>query len=201
MRRTQATPAADGSDSGSDGGSSGGGCFSAMNTVEVQGKGTVSMEDLKIGDYVFDGSDYTQVFSFGHKDVDAKFEFVQIHTEGSNKPLELTFNHMLYLDNKAVTAATVSVGDKLGSKSVTKIETVQRTGVFAPITYSGKIEVSDIKASSYVALMDHVVEQHSLVHMFYAPHRVACAIDFSICETKPTRTDSPPCPTLAFSST
>lgn len=176
--------AEDGSDSGGDSGG-GNGCFSALNSVEVQGKGIVSMDSLEIGDYVRDGKEgeFSRVLSFGHLDRDIEYDFVQIHTEGSKTPLELTYNHMVFLANKAVAAADVSVGDMLGDEKVTDITSVKSKGLYAPVTYSGAIVVNGIKSSCYVAMMDHVpASQHHMVHMFFSIQRAACSINFSWCE-------------------
>jgi hypothetical protein len=162
-------------------------CFSALNTVTVQGKGPVSMDSLQIGDYVLAGKDgeYSRVYSFAHLDREMESEFVQLHTEGAKAPLELTYNHMVFVDNKAVPAEAVKVGDVLGDKKVVDITTVKRVGVFAPVTSSGDIVVSDIRASCYVAIMDHVVlSQHHLIHMFFSFQRAACSINFSLCENE-----------------
>lgn len=180
--------ASDGSDSGADTGG-GSGCFSALNTVEVQGKGMVFMDDLKIGDYVksCDGKegDFSRVYSFAHLDRNIEYDFVQIHTEESKTPLELTYNHMVFLANKAVPVAEVSVGDMLGDKKVTKITASKSKGLYAPITYSGSIVVNNIKSSSYVALMDNVpVSQHHMTHMFFSLQRAACSINFDWCESE-----------------
>lgn len=172
----------DGSDSGGDDGG-GSGCFSALNSVDVQGKGTISMDSLQIGDYVHDGKDYSRVFGFAHLDRDVEYDFVQIHTEGSKTPLELTYNHMVFLANKAVPAADVTVGDMLGESKVTEIKNVKSTGLYAPITYSGAIAVNGIKASSYVALMDNCpLDQHAMTHMFFGVQRAICTVNFSFCE-------------------
>jgi Hint module len=179
----------DGGDAGGDteGGGSGSGCFSAVNTVTVQGKGSVSMDALQIGDYVLSGKhgEFSRVYSFAHLDRDVEYDFVQIHTEGAKAPLELTFNHMVFVDNKAVPAEAIQVGDVLGDKKVVDITSVKRAGVFAPITVSGEIVVNDIRASCYVAIMDHVLlSQHHLTHMFFSFQRAACSVNFALCENE-----------------
>jgi hypothetical protein len=183
--------ASDGSDSGGDTGGGSSECFSAVTTVEVQGKGTLSMDSLKIGDYVRAGKDgdFSRVFSFGHLDTDLVGDFLQIYSEGKDQPIEITPNHMIFVDNKPVKAETVKIGDMLDEAKVTKISSIKRSGVFAPITESGEINVSGVRASSYVAFVDGVVvDQHALVHMFFAPQRVLCGINFAWCENE-TYTD------------
>jgi len=186
----------DGSTGGGDGDGTGPGgdgsdiCFSAFDTVEAQGKGMISMDSLEIGDYVRSGKDFSQVFSFAHLDLDAEANFLQIHTEGSVAPLEITDKHMLFRNDKAVSAKEVSVGDMLGDNKVTKITSVKRTGLYAPITYDGSIVVNGIKSSCYVQFLDHVpADQHQfLEHMFFSLQRVACSVNFGWCEAE-TYTD------------
>ena len=186
----------DGSTGGGDGDGTGPGgdgsdiCFSAFDTVEAQGKGMISMDSLEIGDYVRSGKDFSQVFSFAHLDLDREANFLQIHTEGSVAPLEITDNHMLFRNDKAVSAKEVSVGDMLGDNKVTKITSVKRTGLYAPITYDGSIVVNGIKSSCYVQFLDHVpADQHQVLeHMFFSLQRVACSVNFGWCEAE-TYTD------------
>lgn len=73
-----------------------GGCFSSTNTVNTLGKGTVTINLLQIGDYVHVGQgQYSQVYSFSHIDHEAETDFLEIQTNGSNVPLELTPDHLV----------------------------------------------------------------------------------------------------------
>ena len=146
----------------------------------------ISMDSLEIGDYVRSGKDFSRVFSFAHLELDTESNFLQIHTEGSVAPLEITDNHMLFRNDKAVSAKEVSVGDMLGDNKVTKITSVKRTGLYAPITYDGSIVVNGIKSSCYVQFLDHVpADQHQfLEHMFFSLQRVACSVNFGWCEAE-----------------
>ena len=75
---------------GSTGGKTGKSCFSTANSVEVEGKGLIAMDALKIGDYARAGKDeFSRVYSFIHRDRDAEAEFLQIHAEGLKTPLEV----------------------------------------------------------------------------------------------------------------
>jgi len=182
--------AAGGGDGDGDGAGDGAaGCFSALNSVEVQGKGMISIDSLEIGDYVRSGKDFSRVFSFGHLERDVEYDFLQIHTEGSPAPLELTKNHMVFSNDKAVRAEKVSVGDMLGDHKVTDIISTKSTGLYAPITYDGSIVVNGIKSSCYVEMLDHVpADQHQFVHMFFSLQRAACSVNFGWCEAE-TYTD------------
>jgi len=168
------------------------GCFSKFTTVGVQGKGIIQMDELEIGDFVrVDKDKFSQVYSFAHRDGAHETDFLQIFAESdltkpTEAPIEMTPRHMLFVNGNVVRADSVKVGDMLNdSKTVTDIKSVKRAGVFAPFTRSGVIMVNGIKASTYVALMDHVpFNQHYLTHMFLAPQRLLCGIDFSWCENE-----------------
>lgn len=191
----------DGKESGGNTGSSGNiwgegsGCFSAANTVEVRGKGHISMDSLRIGDYIRAGNgQFSQVYSFGHLDRDAEAEFLQIYYTDSlleERTIEVTLAHMLFVSGKTVRASQVKVGDMLDETSakVTEIKTVKRRGVYAPVTMSGDLVVSGALASSYVALLDHAtIDQHAAAHAIFTPLRLICSFKFDICKNE-TYTD------------
>jgi phosphate transport system substrate-binding protein len=162
-----------------------GGCFSGLNTVEVKGKGIISMSALKIGDNVkVDSEHYSRVYSFGHFDRDNEAEYLQIFTKASH-PLEVTDDHMIMKGNAAVRAGDVKVGDILSSGPVNKIETVKRQGTYAPATEAGKIAVSGVKASSYVSILNiEGTAQHYAYQAGLAPLRLLCKLDFSNCSSE-----------------
>jgi hypothetical protein len=160
-------------------------CFSRFNDVEVQGQGMISMDAIKVGDYVRTGTDFSRVFSLAHLDHDVEADFLQIYADGLQKPLEITGMHMLFSSGKAVRADEVSVGDMLGDSKVSEIKSVKRMGVYAPVTESGDIVVNGIRASSYFAFLDQVpFNQHVMSHFFFAPHRMMCSFDFKLCENE-----------------
>jgi len=167
-------------------GESGTPCFSAFNNVEVQGKGFVSMDSVMVGDHVrASNDDFSRVFSLAHLDHDLETDFLQIYSEGLSKPLEITAMHMVFSSGKAVRADEVSVGDMLDNNKVTEIKSVKRTGVYAPVTESGEIVVSGVRASSYPSFMDNIpFDQHKLVHFFLGPRRLMCSYDFGVCENE-----------------
>ena len=173
-------------------------CFSSNNTVEVLGKGLATMDSINIGDSVLVGSGnkFARVYSFGHYAKNVLAEYVQIRTDISAPPLELTKDHMVFVQegyfSKSVPASSVNVGDKLivangdAVAEVRKIERVTRRGAFAPFTKTGTIVVSDVLASNYVwSLMDESpVSMQWMAHAFNAPHRMVCALSFEICENE-----------------
>lgn len=158
-------------------------CFSSKMTVDVEGKGVMAIDKLRIGDKVKNAVGvYDRVYSFGHRSGSIISDFLQLLPS----KLELTADHMVLLDNgKAVPAAAIIVGDKLfHGKVVTGIRQVQRKGVYAPFTSSGTIAVNGVAASSYVAFQgtsDLMIGRYStgisyqwIAHTFEAPHRLWC---------------------------
>ena len=161
-------------------------CFSHVNTVEVQGQGHVSMDSLKIGDFVRAGKNkFSRVYSFLHLDRDVEAEYLQIHAEGLKAPLEVSPEHMVFVKSTPVRASQVKVGDMLGENKVSEIKTVKRRGVYAPVTESGDIVVSGVLASSYAAVHSYTpINQHTEAHAFFAVRRLVCAFNFGICENE-----------------
>lgn len=174
-------------------------CFSGLNKVEVQGKGSLFMKDLKIGDVVRGAHGrFDRVYSFGHYQPNAKFVYLQIHSEGLSKPLEISEDHLLFVNNITAPASTVKIGDKLrlgmgrGAAKVVKINYVARIGAFAPFTVSGTIMVNGFAASTYVSLQKDSnvlvigkfktgLTWHWLAHVFEAPHRLFCKLRMDLC--------------------
>jgi hypothetical protein len=133
-------------------------CFSAVATVFVPGKGVVAMQDLQVGDKVLSANNRFQtVFTFTHMDRIKPSVFLQIYTESSETPLELSGKHMLFIQGKAnpIPALLLKVGDAVaganGPRVVTKIGSVVREGFYAPHTTDGTIMVDGILASAYTS--------------------------------------------------
>lgn len=171
-------------------------CFSESATVQVQTKNhmitEVAMKDLKLGDRVQTSSGFQPVYSFGHHDLDSSTDFLRIHTK-KNTPLEITKDHLVFLQDQdtPVPAVSIKVGDRLHNNNkegavVTKIGSVHKQGLYAPLTASGTVIVDGILASSYITLQEdatfvHVsqgvqtwISQQQFVHWLLAPHRLLC---------------------------
>jgi hypothetical protein len=168
-------------------------CFSGYNSIFVVGKGFVSMEELQVGDFVMtsnDGYKVSRVLSFLHKDPEKEVEYLQIYTTNplSVAPLEVTQDHYVFKgQHDIVEAQNIKVGDILGTMedvTVTEIRTIKRRGLYAPLTESGDIWVSGVRASSYVAVTDRMSSKiQALVwHSVLAPIRLGCTSDFSLCK-------------------
>lgn len=137
-------------------------CFSGNMTVELEDKSTIPLSQVQIGDKVkVAPGKYEPIYAFGHKDAEAINHFLHITTNGNNKPLEISNDHMVFMDNgRSVPASMVKLGDKLVATSgdvveVTTIRSVNSKGLYAPFTYSGTIHVNGIQASAYVSLQEN----------------------------------------------
>lgn len=176
-------------------------CFSSINTVHVQSKGTVAMKDLKIGDLVEDvAGNMVRVYSFGHYESTAKAHYLQIHATGLERPLEISRDHLVFLAamSQPIPSSLIRVGDKLRlekdrAAEVTKVKEVEREGVYAPFTTSGTILVSGVASSNYVTLQIESpvlllgkyttnLSMHWLAHVFQAPHRFVCEWNMEFCD-------------------
>jgi hypothetical protein len=177
-------------------------CYSDANTVQVKDKGVVAIKDLQIGDLV-ESSDgkIVNVYSFGHYQRNVKANYLQVHAQGLLQPLEISKDHLVFVNGTAMPASLVSIGDLLdlgpgrGAAKVTNIKVVTRSGAYAPFTTSGTIMVSGVLASSYVTLQQNssvlmigsfktIFSMHWLAHLFQTPHRLACSWRLVNCTTE-----------------
>ncbi|CAB9504310.1 expressed unknown protein [Seminavis robusta] len=180
-------------------------CFSEQATVHVEqpGQGQVQlsakMTDLKIGDMILTAKNRFQpIYAFAHNDATTETEFLQIHTTSGKKPLEVTGQHLVYLQGKdsPVTAKSIKVGDSLmeagqeqgGPAVVAKIETVQRHGIYAPLTQDGTLVVDGFASSCYISLQPNgdpqtmelqghstsMMSHHCVAHMLMTLPRLVC---------------------------
>lgn len=165
-------------------------CFSEESSVQVFGSGSMSIKDLQIGDRIFNGETYEPVYAFGHLNADDSADFVQIKTALGNT-LEATGAHLVFVDGKsdAVRADAVQVGDALQGATVTEISSVNRKGLYAPLTPSGKLVVDGVTASNYVALEsmenDAIFQGnlHAFAHVGISPFRLLCTkVSSKMCE-------------------
>ena len=142
------------------------------------------MSSIQVGDFVRDiqGS-FTRVYGFHHKDAGMVAEYIQIFFKDSNRPLEISAFHMVIGMAGPIAASKVAVGDILGDQKVTLIKTVQRRGVYSPLTETGDLMVSGIPASNYVDTIGLLPAalQASLAHSLLASRRLFCQWDFDDC--------------------
>mmetsp|Transcript_20998 Transcript_20998/g.30254 ORF Transcript_20998/g.30254 Transcript_20998/m.30254 type:complete len:630 (+) Transcript_20998:39-1928(+) len=165
-------------------GPSGGGfCFPGDAMVQIQNGEFKQMASLEIGDKVLveDGK-FSEVYSFAHRNEDAITEYLQF-----NEQLELTADHMLFVDGNYAPASTVKLGSVMKDANdndiiVTSIATIHKPGAYGPFTMSGKIVVNGILASCYLGFHNSgSIKVASFVdftwqwldHTFNFPHRFA----------------------------
>ena len=170
-------------------------CFSGNMEVDVLGKGKVAMKALQVGDFVKNGNDkaYEQVYAFGHHVPKKHTQFVQLHTSLGTPPLEMTGEHMVFVEGKInpIRADSIKVGDILQAQDntavVEKIQLFTREGIYNPLTSSGTIQVNGITTSNYISFQkennEYVVLQggiqtplshHDFAHHAMAPFRFYC---------------------------
>jgi hypothetical protein len=165
------------------------GCFSSSSSVQVKGRGSIKMQDLRVGDLVQVGDNiYEPIYSFGHHGPGIKTEMLQIKTD--NLSLRLTHDHIVITSaHGPIPAALVKVGDHVvvppGTAIVREITSVNEEGLYAPFTPSGKLVVDGILVSAYVALEPTegvrlfggrwgLLSHHWLSHIVETPHRLVC---------------------------
>jgi hypothetical protein len=164
-------------------------CFSALNTVNVKNKGIIWMRDLKVGDMVQTSkkeNSFSRVLSFMHMDHDMEVDYVQIYMEDNDSPLEISHDHFLVNNGNrdVVLPSDVHIGDLLSGNRVTRIQSVRRKGLYAPVTENGTILVSGIPASCYVNFLGSLSPNLQVFaqHAALAPLRLLCRSRFSICK-------------------
>lgn len=177
-------------------GSSSAGCFPQNALLNVLGKGPTAMKDLVVGvDKVFTGDVYETVYAMGHLDETFVANFVEIQTKTT--ALRATEDHLIALllpDEESgkykrfVPAKSLKVGHALSAGNITSIRLVQDTGLYAPMTASGTLEVNGIQTSCYVSMQQgfpeyfelaanrrmNALSQHMLSHFGMSPVRWLC---------------------------
>jgi Hint module/Trypsin len=196
------------------GGGGGGVCFPGDATVNVQGRGEVTMEQLQIGDMVqVAGGNFEAVYSFCKKNADTIVDYLHIYTADLNKPLVISPNHLVYVvvvsskgsaPPTAVEGRTVRVGDSLVMADGTLTKVVQlaqgdKRGFYAPYTSSGTIIVNQLQASVYASTVTgplsspgrttssspiRLFQQQDLYWLSQAHHRLLCQISWTTCQNE-----------------
>jgi hypothetical protein len=177
-------------------------CFSKNTLIEVKGKGNVTMNSLRIGDYVRVGSGhYSQVYAFGHYHESLSLTYSQVTAIGLDPPLEISSEHMVYIKDNQGTIRLIAAGDlKVGDVLVKDlvhsvlpnefviqaIVSVERMGVYAPFTFAGDIAVNGIVASNYLTLVGLPNNLPTWLHAWMshtatAPRRVYCHYNMDWC--------------------
>eukprot|EP00929_Paragymnodinium_shiwhaense_P093279 TRINITY_DN53424_c0_g1_i1.p1 TRINITY_DN53424_c0_g1~~TRINITY_DN53424_c0_g1_i1.p1 ORF type:complete len:339 (-),score=49.60 TRINITY_DN53424_c0_g1_i1:641-1657(-) len=137
----------------------GGGCFSMSVQTDVQGRGSVALRDVHVGDMVATVDGYAEVVAWMHYDTDVRdAEAILIVFQGGQ--LEVTPDHFVFVNREkygklAVPARLVRLGDSvyIGQNSsearVTEVVPTTMHGYMLPLTTSGHLLVNGMSASCY----------------------------------------------------
>lgn len=151
-------------------------CFPEEATVQVRGRGDISMADVNTGDYVLTKDAYEPVLGFLHVLGARSTKYVVItHSVGM---LRASANHLVFLaDGSDKPAAEIQVGDVVlsaeGASSVLSVrQEASDSGMYAPLTASGTLLVDGTLASSYAAPAVSLKLPHGAAHAVFFPLRV-----------------------------
>lgn len=130
------------------------------------------MHSLRVNDRVVVGKDlngkhFSTVFAFTHSSRRARSVFVKIST-ASNRTIWLSEGHYIYVNNIAVRAGKVAVGDLLhdvdvGLTKVKSVDLVKGNGLYSPQTYHGNVVVNGIVATTYTEAVGEMLSGHALL--------------------------------------
>jgi len=159
------------------------GCFSAEDTVTLEGGAVIKYSDIKIGDRVLsakaDGTlFFDKVFRITHFSHTESGYFHRIVTS-RGKVLELTGNHFIQAgaSGDLIDAGRLKVGDtvyvvdngalKARADTITAITSVIRDGVYNVHTLSSSIVVNGVLASHYTTETAWSPATRSLAPVWY----------------------------------
>lgn len=176
-------------------------CFSSHTTVRIMGKGNIQMNEIEVGDKVLTSKgNYETIYAIDHRHPNKLANFIQIFHSVSEEPLELTKKHMLFVEGNPnpIPAKNIKVGDQVltldGASTVRKVSTINRKGVFNPLTSDGTIFAGGILSSTYSAYFSddewievagqRVTTHHHFFDMALKPYRYMCnGISLEFCKT------------------
>ncbi|VDI34015.1 desert hedgehog [Mytilus galloprovincialis] len=180
-------------------------CFHEGSLVKLNNGNMKRIKDLRVGDKVLilyskENLVEDEVIAWLHRLRTGQFTFLKImHDFGE---IILTPDHILFVgeDRNPQHASTVRPGDKLSflkkashdSKTVSvatvlSIQTVNGTGVYAPLTYNGRLLVDNVDVSCYRTLNPpqimgrDLMSSHDLAHVAFPPMRISfkCGLDIN----------------------
>ncbi|XP_071162766.1 uncharacterized protein [Mytilus edulis] len=180
------------------------GCFPEDSLVMLHNQKKKLMKDLSVGDKILTATwDYGQliqdeVITWLHHVRNDQFVFLQIvHDNGK---ITLTPEHIMFVGKNRYPkhASNLKPGDHLyfitndnasqtaTMSTVLSIRKVKGRGIYAPLTYSGRLLVDNIDVSCYCTLNPlkavgrEIISSHTLAHAGFLPLRIAFNIGMNI---------------------
>eukprot|EP00929_Paragymnodinium_shiwhaense_P100014 TRINITY_DN619_c0_g1_i7.p1 TRINITY_DN619_c0_g1~~TRINITY_DN619_c0_g1_i7.p1 ORF type:complete len:371 (-),score=53.16 TRINITY_DN619_c0_g1_i7:17-1129(-) len=163
-------------------------CFPGYASVTVKRGGRTRLEDVLLGDEVLvehadDTLSYEPVLDFIHATRQAEADYLVVQHEHGELPVSA--NHIMFFseaehaDRFDKPAARASAGDVLalpGHKVTSQVLSVRKetstTGMFAPLTPSGRLVVDNVAASAYAVGALHASVAHASAHAGFFLTRV-----------------------------
>lgn len=134
------------------------------------------MHSLTIGSKIVGANGQLDtVTNFIHRDENIKSTFLRLQTPRG--ALELSPNHLLFARNgsstQSVLARDVRIGTTLlhrdGEAMVTSIDAFTDDGAYAPMTWSGELEVNGFAVSAYAQYPSHAAAHAVMYPLNYLP--------------------------------
>lgn len=166
-------------------------CFPGSAQVEVQGRGKVSIADIKVGDHVqtIDSkgiSTFEPVYLFGHRDAATTLPVAElaVKSPAANATLSLSPQHFMMAASSSGSdavhtyAKNVQIGNRVtmivGGQPTAAIVTGKRmslkSGAFNPFTKGGNIVVDGVLASCHSDwFLDDFLQRHAPAHTHLLP--------------------------------
>eukprot|EP00929_Paragymnodinium_shiwhaense_P017229 TRINITY_DN12625_c0_g1_i1.p1 TRINITY_DN12625_c0_g1~~TRINITY_DN12625_c0_g1_i1.p1 ORF type:complete len:394 (+),score=65.92 TRINITY_DN12625_c0_g1_i1:107-1288(+) len=136
-----------------------------------------SLSQLRIGDTVRGGDDFSRVIGFLHVLHGQSKTLVVEHAAGY---LRLSGNHLVFVDGQAKMAGAVKIGESISLadgrlSQVLAIRSDMSMGMISPLTASGFINVDGARASTYAATFGLEVP-HAAMHSAFFGARLAVGL-------------------------
>lgn len=184
-----------------------GNCFHEDTIVMLPNRKIKLMKDLSVGDKILNVDNNgvlvkDRVIAWLHRVTNGQYTFLQIvHDQGK---LTLTPEHIIFVgkSRNPQHASTLRPGDELSffvnygdhhtvtMAIVLSIHEVEGRGVYAPMTYNGRLLVDNVDVSCYCTinplkvLGKDIISSHALAHAGFLPLRVAFKFGLNISTTQ-----------------
>lgn len=127
------------------------GCHPAASTVELEGGGTLPMDELAVGHRIRVPDGHAPVLGFLHQEHSMTGEYFVL-TAGK-RALAVSSHHYIVANGKEVDPSTVKIGDVLhtpeGNATVTRVQQKLAAGAFHPFVAGGELYVDGLLATDY----------------------------------------------------